>query len=119
MTKSNLTGRNLSVHAVYSPVYKFSSSQNILLYLFKGQLCYLHSKACLVKYVHHFVPIDVDLSCGARLHFDPHWLSSSENTKVPSHPGGALSKVPSLQSSTSPEGQSRPMKEASPIFELF
>ena len=74
-----------------------------------------------MKYVHHFlrIPIDVDLSCGARLHFDPHWLSASEIIKVPSQSGGALENVPSLQSSTSPEGQSRPMKEASPIVELF
>ena len=53
------------------------------------------------------------------MHLDPHWLSSSENIRAPLHPGGALSTVASLQSSTLPEGQSRPIKDASPISELF
>ena len=53
------------------------------------------------------------------MHLDPHWLSVSENVRTRLHSGGALSTVASLQSSTVPEGQSRPIKDASPISELF
>ena len=61
----------------------------------------------------------LDFGFGTRLHFDPHWLSCLDKIRAPSHPDGALANGPSLQSLTSPEGHSRPIKEAPPIFELF
>lgn len=58
-----------------------------------------------------------DLAVESRLQFNPHRLSVSDNIRTP-WSDGTYSSGPSLQSSTLPESQSSPIKDASPIFEL-
>ena len=96
-------------------------TEKVLDFILLVQVYFLFSKACLLKSVHHFLrfPIGADLRLGLRSQYDPHWLSSSDNIRAPPHSDGALINVPSLQPRTSPDGQSRPIEDASLIFELF
>ena len=59
-----------------------------------------------------------DLAVELRLQFNPHRLSVSDNITTPLLSDSTDSSGPLLQSSTLPESQSSPIKDASPIFEL-
>ena len=61
---------------------------------------------------------DEDLAFETRLQLNPHRLSVSDKIKKPWESDGADSLGPSLQSSTLPDSQSSPIKDASPILEL-